>query len=253
MYAAAQMSGAKAGWMSGGQFGGERVPTENHLIAKLPRENRLHLLQHCEPIELVFNELIGQLGDRSQHAYFPRTGFISLLPPLKTHAGLDVGLVGDEGMFGVCVALGVAVPPLQGLVRGAGSAWRIKAEPFRREIHRSAPLRSMLNRYICVLMRQLALTAVCTHFHLAEQRLARWLLMAADRAHADSIQMTHEFLAQLLGIRRVGVTHAASALRKRGMIEYRRGDIKILDRSGLEAVSCGCYAATRQVYSQILK
>jgi CRP-like cAMP-binding protein len=154
-------------------------------------------------------------------------------------------------MLGAQLALGVATTPLRALVQGPGRAWRIAVTDFRGELARSPALQRVLGKYLYVLMGQLAGSAACLRFHQIGQRLARWLLMSQDRAHADAFHVTHEFLAYMLGVRRVGVTAAASALQRQGLIAYRRGELTVLDRAGLEASACGCYAADRHGYAAL--
>lgn len=225
---------------------------ENHLIELLPRKDRLRLLAICEPVELVLAEVLCEPGKPTRHVYFPTEGFISLVATIDGSPGLEVGMVGREGMLGAQLALGVATAPLRALVQGPGPAWRIGTGPFRTELARSPALQGAMNRYLYVLMVQLAASAACRRFHLIGPRLARWLLMSQDRAHADNFRVTHEFLAYMLGVRRVGITNAASALQRSGLIEYSRGDLTVLDRRGLEAAACGCYAADEDVYDEML-
>ncbi len=162
-------------------------------------------------------------------------------------------MIGYEGMLGAHFALGVSLSPLHALVQGPGLAWRLNADAFQRELRSSAALRHELGRYVYVLMRQLAHSAACLRFHLIGPRLARWFLMSQDRSHSDSFRVTHEFLAYMLGVRRVGITTAAGTLRKEGLINYRRGEVTVLDRSGLEAAACGCYAADRNIYTASMR
>jgi CRP-like cAMP-binding protein len=222
---------------------------QNHLIQRLPRQARSQLLAVCERIPLVLGQVLCEPGKATRHLYFPVEGFISLVAPLDGKPVLEVGMVGREGMLGAQLALGVATVPLHALVQGAGSAWRIRAVAFRLELARSPVLQRTLNRYLYVLMAQLAGSAACLRFHQIGPRLARWLLMSQDRAHADQFRVTHEFLAYMLGVRRVGITAAAGELQRNGLIEYRRGEMKVLSRRGLEAAACGCYANDSRAYN----
>jgi CRP-like cAMP-binding protein len=223
---------------------------ENELIAGLPRRDRTRLLAICEPVDLVLSEVLCERGGPTRHVYFPVDGFISLITQVDAHPGLEVGMVGREGMLGVQLTLGVAVEPLRAVVQGAGAAWRIGAPPFRRELARSTALQAGLRRYLSVLMAQLASSAACLRFHLIGPRLARWLLMSQDRAHSERFHVTHEFLAYMLGVRRVGITVAAGDLQRQGLIAYHRGELTVLDRDGLEAAACSCYGTERQTYAE---
>ena len=224
----------------------------NALIAALPRKDRLRLIAGCEDVALTRQETILEPDKRVQHVHFPTSGFISLLAPVDGITRLEVGLVGDEGMVGTPLALGIDLSPLGAIVQGPGRALRIAAAPFRRELARSTALRTLLDKYLFVRMAQLAQSAGCTRFHLVEARLARWLLMTHDRAHSPTFCITHEFLAVVLGVRRAGVTQAARSLLGRGLIHYRRGELQVLDRGGLEAASCACFRADLAVYRRVL-
>nr|MDP2192311.1 Crp/Fnr family transcriptional regulator [Rhodoferax sp.] len=222
---------------------------ENHIIELLPRKDRLRLLGLCESVELVLAEVLCEPGELTSHVYFPVEGFISLVAPIDGKPGLEVGMVGREGMFGVQLALGVVTTPLHALVQGPGAAWRIETDAFLSELAGNETLQRILKRYICVLIAELSTSAACLRFHQIGPRLARWLLMSQDRAHSSSFRVTHEFLAYMLGVRRVGITTAAMALQRSGLIKYHHGDLTVVDRGGLEAAACSCYAADRQFYS----
>jgi CRP-like cAMP-binding protein len=230
----------------------KRVPVANRLVAALPRMERQRLLAGCAEVELTLGDVLCEPGERLRHVYFPLDGCISLLLPVDGHANLDVELVGNEGVFGIHLALGVDSSPLLAVVQGSGAALRMSAASLRRELMHGAALSRKLDGYAYVLMAQLAQTAACNSFHALDVRLVRWLLMTHDRAHSDHFHLTHEFLAQMLGVRRVGVTNAAGLLQKRKLVRYSRGNITVLDRAGLEAASCGCYQAARDVYERVL-
>jgi CRP-like cAMP-binding protein len=226
------------------------LPAQNGLIEKVAREDRRRLVAACEPIALVLGKVVAEPGRPARHVYFPITGFISLIAVVPGSPGIEVGMIGREGMLGAQLALGVATAPLHAVVQGAGSALRIGRVAFRDELAHSATLQRALDRYVAVLMAQLATSAACVRFHQIGPRLARWLLMSSDRAHADTFEMTHAFLAHMLGVRRVGVTAAAGLLQRQGLIEYRRGTLTVLDRGGLEQAACDCYAADRRAYEE---
>lgn len=221
---------------------------ENHLIERLAVGDRKRLLALCEPVQLVLSEVLFEVGEPTRHVLFPVDGFVSQVTVVPGHEGLEVGMVGREGMLGVQLALGVARSPVRAVVQGAGAAWRLGSVHFARELAASTALRQALNRYLYVTLVQLATASACRRFHGIEPRLARWLLMSQDRAHADSFRVTHESMALMLGVRRVGVTVAAGSLQLAGLIRYHRGELCVLDRKGLEARACTCYAADCSAY-----
>ena len=230
----------------------QRAPAVNRLLEALPSNDLRRLLAGCETVDLAFADVLYTPPERLSHVYFPTTSFISRIMPIDDSSSLEVGLVGNEGMFGIPLVLGVDVSSVRAVVQGAGSALRMDAPTFCRELGRSKELQREIDRYVFVQLGQGAQMAACTRFHVVEARLARSLLMTQDRAHADNFHITQEYLAMMLGVRRVGVTKAASSLQKRNLIHYSRGDITILDRRGLKAASCGCYKADRESYDRIL-
>jgi Crp-like helix-turn-helix domain len=227
------------------------MPVVNRLLAGLPARARNDVLNCCEAVELPYGELLSESTAVVRYAYFPADGFISLMAGIGGHTN-DVSLIGNEGMFSPWSMLGVAVSPLRALVQGSGHALRMKATDLQRATDDCATLRDTLNRYLCVIIGQLAQTAVCNGCHTIEARLARWLLMTHDRAHSDRLMLTHGLLATMLGVRRSGVSVAAAALQTSKAIRYRRGEISILDRGHLEHASCECYGAAKKIYRRYL-
>jgi CRP-like cAMP-binding protein len=224
----------------------------NLLLASLRRKDRDRLLAACDEVELCIGDKIFEPQKRIQHVYFPVGGFISQLVPIDARENLELALVGNEGMLGTPLVLGIDFSTLQALVQGSGTALRMSAASFRRELEQLPALRQRLNRYIYVLQAQLALTAACISFHSLDLRLACWLLMTHDRANLGSFHLTHKFLAQMLGVRRVGITNAAGILQKRKLLSYSRGEITILNRAGLEKASCSCYQVSKNTYESVL-
>lgn len=225
----------------------------NHLIADLPVLEKQRLLSQCEPVEMIFNETLTEPGDPLQYAWFPNHCFISLTVPVDARSNLEVGLIGNEGMLGNTLVLGITTAPLHALVQGAGQALRISVANLQQQIKHSPTLEAILKKYLYVTLVQLSQTAGCTRFHLVEARLARWLLMTRDRAESNEFRITQEFLAYMLGVRRVGITRAATALHQRQLINYHRGNISILDVEGLEASACSCYQIDKQTYKRIMQ
>lgn len=224
----------------------------NRLLAALPAPARRQFISGCDEIELVFGEVLAEAGTPTRYVYFPTQGCISTIASTGGNVRLEVGLVGNEGMLGTELLLDVGKVQLQALVQGAGISLRMTTADFRRALKRSPPLRRHLNRYVCVLMHQFVRTALCAHYHKLESRLARWLLMTQDRVAGDRFRVTQESMAGMLGVRRVGVTEAAAALRAIGAIHYSRGDIRIVDRAVLLGSACACYTQDHQHYDRIL-
>ena len=221
----------------------------NSVLAALPRKAYLALVAGLAPVNLAFGDVLYEPGQKIRDVYFPSRSVVSLLTVVDDRAALEVGLVGREGMVGIPLALGIDVSSVRALVQGAGSALQMKAAPFRKAFDASPPLQRALHRYTHALMAQITQTAACNRFHVVDARLARWLLMTRDRLCSEEFHLTHEFLAHMLGVRRVGVTEAASALQQRKLIDYSRGNIRILDDAGLEAASCGCYKLVKDRFA----
>ncbi len=230
----------------------KRAAPANRLLVSLPPVLRRRFLASCDSVTLDFAQVLCKAGDRVQYVYFPLDSFISLVTALDDHERLEVGIAGDEGMLGTSLILGVKTTSQHSLVQGAGKALRMSAAVFTRYCEKNPALRQVMNRYVHVLMSQLAQTAACTRYHVVEARLARWLLLTRDRAHSDTFHITHEFLAYMLGVRRVGITEAASALHAQKLINYRRGEIEILDGPGLEQASCRCYEQSNAMYEETM-
>lgn len=223
------------------------VPAANVVLRALSRADGERLLARHQQIELRYGDVLCEPGKPLRHVYFPGSGIVSLLTPVEGHASVEVGVVGREGMAGMALFLDVDVSPVQMVVQCSGTAMRIEAAAFRRELEHNPALQRALKHYLYGFMAQVAQTAGCNRFHRISARLARRLLMTHDRIKSDEFQLTQEFLAHLLGVRRAGVTLAASTLQKKKLIRYRRGTIVILNRKGLEDAACGCYRAVNDI------
>jgi CRP-like cAMP-binding protein len=215
--------------------------TANSLLAVLPRKGYELLLPHLEQVTLEFGDVLYRPGEAFEHVYFPIDCLVSLLTEVEGHLALEVGMVGREGMLGIPLALGVRESPVRALVQGSGTALRMDAARFRREIGRNLPLQRAVLRYTHDLMVQVTQTAACNRFHDVEARLARWLLMTRDRIRSNDFRLTQDMLSRMLGVLRVAVTTAAGTLQERNLIRYSRGKIAILDGVALEAAACVCY------------
>ncbi len=227
-------------------------PVDNRLLASLPTDEYENIVACLEPVDLMLGEMLAQPWAPLSHVYFPIRGFISMIVSTDRDSKLEVGLIGNEGMLGASLALGINDSSSSALVQGAGATWRMEAQAFQRELATNPTLDSTVKRYLHVTFAQLAQTAACTRFHRVEERLARWLLMTQDRAGSASFAITHEFLAYMLGVRRAGISEAANALQQRKLIQYRHGQMTILDRIGLEAAACACYHADQYTYARTM-
>lgn len=224
----------------------------NQIIECLPKSVRKRFLARCEPFELKLSAELSARGSLLTHAYFPITGFISLVIDIDTHPPLEVGMVGRESMLGSELVLALAHTPWRAVVQGAGSCWRIESKALREALDDMPALQSLVQRSLLIRLHQQALASACERFHPIGRRLARWLLMSQDRAHADHFHVTQEFISLMLGVRRVGVTQAASDFQKNGLIQYTRGELKVLDRAGLEQEACSCYEADKLLHSSLM-
>jgi CRP-like cAMP-binding protein len=222
----------------------------NCVLASIPARQYQRLREQLEPTELKFGQVLYEPGEPIRFVYFPLNCLISLLTAVDKRRTLEVGMVGNEGMAGMPFILGVGVSGVRALVQGQGQALRMASDRFRTEFDLNPALQQALFRYAHALMAQISQTAACNRFHSSQARLARWLLMTRDRVGSDDFPLTHEFLAHMLGLRRVGITQAASMLRRRKLIAYHRGMIQILNARGLERSCCSCYREVKSIYER---
>jgi CRP-like cAMP-binding protein len=227
-------------------------PGRNMLLAALPKRDRDGLLPHLKPVTLRSEEVLYEPDEPIRHVYFPTSGMISLLVVLHNGSVAEVGRVGNEGMVGLPVFLGLWTSHTRAFVQIPGEALRMRAQVFRQQARPGGPLANLLLRCTQTLMRHSERLTACNTWHPVEQRLSRWLLTTHDRVRADQFEVTQEFLSQMLGVHRQSVTVAARNLQKAGLIRYSRGKLRILDRPGLEGASCECYRALRQHFEQLL-
>jgi CRP-like cAMP-binding protein len=213
----------------------------NRLLAALPKKEYQRLLPSLEQVTLPFAEVLYEPGALIKYVYFPNDSIVSLLAQVAERSTLEVGIVGSEGMAGISVFMGVETSRYRGIVQGEGTAMRMNAGALRAESDYMGSLHRVLRRYTHSLMTQISQSAACNRFHKVDARLARWLLMTRDRLRSDEFRLTQEFMSNMLGVRREGVTRAAGDLQKQGLISYSRGRIMLLDRAGLEAIACKCY------------
>ncbi|HEX7312637.1 MAG TPA: Crp/Fnr family transcriptional regulator [Pyrinomonadaceae bacterium] len=227
-------------------------PTKNRLLAALPREEYERIIPHLGHVSFKLGEVVYESGGQMEHIYFPTTVIVSLLYLMENGASAEMGMAGKEGVVGVALFMGGNTMPNRAVVQSAGGAVRMKAQVLRDEFARGGAFQRLLLRYTQALLTQMSQTAVCNRLHEIEQQLCRWLLLSHDRTDSDELVMTQELIANMLGVRREGVTAAAGRLQEQGLISYVRGRIRILDRRGLEASVCECYKVVKDEYDRLL-
>ena len=227
-------------------------PRENRLLAALPAAEWARWLQQMEPVDMPLGKVLYESGSKLTHVYFPTTSIVSLLYVLEDGASAEIAVVGHEGIVGISLFMGGESTPSRAVVQSAGRAFRLKANVMIQEFNRAGPVLHLLLRYTQALITQMARTAVCNRHHSLDQQLCRWLLLSLDRLHSDELVMTQELIADMLGVRREGVTEAAGHLQDAGLIRYRRGRITVLDRRRLEQRTCECYAVVKKEYDRLL-
>lgn len=227
-------------------------PRHNHLLAALPAEEYERLAPSLEQVPMPLGHVLYESGSELNHVYFPTTSIVSLLYVMLDGASAEIAVVGNEGIIGVALFMGGETMPNRAVVQSAGHAYRLKGYLLKEEFNRSGGLQHLLLRYTQALLTQMAQTAVCNRHHSLDQQLCRWLLLSLDRLPSDELIMTQELIANMLGVRREGVTEAAGNLQKSGLIKYSRGRITVLDRAGLEARVCECYAVVRREFERLL-
>jgi CRP-like cAMP-binding protein len=227
-------------------------PRKNHLLAALPAGEWVRWLPALEPVEMPLGHVLYESGVAMTHVYFPTTSIVSLLYVMEDGASAEIAVVGNEGIVGVSLFMGGETTPSRAVVQSAGTGYRMRGQLLKEEFNRSGPVLHLLLRYTQALITQMAQTAVCNRHHTLDQQLCRWLLLSLDRLQASELVMTQELIANMLGVRREGVTEAAVSLQEAGLIRYRRGHITVLDRKGLERRTCECYAVVRKEYDRLL-
>ena len=225
---------------------------QNHLLASLPAAELARWLPQLESVDMPLGYVVYEPGSTLAHVYFPTTSIVSLLYVMENGASAEIAVVGNDGVVGVSLFMGGGSTPSRGVVQSAGRAFRLKASVMNEEFQRAGPVLHLLLRYTQALITQMAQTAVCNRHHTLDQQLCRWLLLSLDRLQDNKLVMTQELIANMLGVRREGVTEGALKLQRAGLISYTRGRITILDRPGLEKRTCECYAVVRKEYARLL-
>ncbi len=227
-------------------------PSDNRLLAALSVEVRDRLIPQLELCTLPLGQVIYESGDTLKHVYFPTDSIVSLLYLMGNGASAEISVVGNDGLVGISLFMGGESTPSRAVVQSAGFAYRLPARELKQEFARNGDMLQLLLRYTQSLITQMSQTAVCNRHHTVDQQLARWLLLSLDRLRGNQLNMTQELIANMLGVRREGVTEAAGKLQKQGVIEYRRGRIQVLDRPKLEKLSCECYAVVKREADRLL-
>ena len=227
-------------------------PRQNHLLAALPSADLERLLPTLEWVQMPLGHVLYESGAQLRHVYFPSTSIVSLLYVMENGASAEIAVVGNDGVIGVALFMGGETMPNRAVVQSAGEGYRLTGQMLKQEFNRSGELQNLLLRYTQALLTQMAQTAVCNRHHSLDQQLCRWLLLSLDRLPANDLVMTQELIANMLGVRREGVTEAAGDLQRAGLIEYRRGHITVLDRPGLEARACECYLVVKKEFDRLL-
>jgi CRP-like cAMP-binding protein len=228
------------------------APEQNHLLAALPATEFERLAPYLEMVEMPLGKVLYEPGEHLQHVYFPTTAIVSLLYVMENGASAEIAVVGNEGILGISLFMGGETTPSRAIVQSAGYGYRLKGQLLKNEFYRAGPVQRLLLRYTQALITQMAQTAVCNRHHSVEQQLCRWLLLSLDRLSSDELTMTQELIANMLGVRREGVTDAAGKLHRAGLINYSRGHITILDRPGLEKRVCECYQVVKTEFDRLL-
>ena len=227
-------------------------PRKNQLLAALPAAEWERWLPQLEWVEMPLGEVLYESGITLSHVYFPLTAIVSLLYVMENGASAEIAVVGNEGIVGISLFMGGESTPSRAVVQSAGHGFRLNAQTMKDEFNRAGPVLHLLLRYTQALITQMAQTAVCNRHHSLDQQLCRWLLLSLDRLQGNDLVMTQELIANMLGVRREGVTEAALKLQKVGLISYARGHISVLDRAGLEQRTCECYAVVKKEYDRLL-
>jgi CRP-like cAMP-binding protein len=231
---------------------GPQDPRQNHVIAALPAEDYARLAPGFELVPMPLGDVLYESGAQMRHVYFPTTSIVSLLYVMEDGSSAEIAVVGSEGIVGVSLFMGGDTTPSRGVVQSAGHAYRLKGQLLKDEFYRAGPMQRLLLRYTQALLTQMAQTAACNRHHSIDQQLCRWLLLCIDRLPTDKLEMTQELIANMLGVRREGVTAAAGGLREAGLIAYHHGHITVLDRVRLEARVCECYEVVRKEFDRLL-